>query len=132
MHMHMMTIIWLMMDIVYQHVLRVLIVLIVEVLMPSLTTLSLLPLTVVLRLVSTHVHMPEMASVMTLVQTTTPVLMMTGGGMMMMTTGLSMMATFWIKLRVWRPTDIVLDLELSIVLAQLLCSLLYWREWYTL
>merc|ERR1719453_2604072 len=30
MHMHMMTIIWLMMDIVYQHVLRVLIVLIVE------------------------------------------------------------------------------------------------------
>merc|ERR1711998_103548 len=71
MHMHMMTIIWLMMDIVYQHVLRVLIVLIVEVLMPSLTTLSLLPLTVVLRLLSTHVHMPEMASVMTLVEPTT-------------------------------------------------------------
>merc|ERR1719453_1037707 len=101
MHMHMMTIIWLMMDIVYQHVLRVLIVLIVK-------------------------------TVVQWVQTTSPVLMMTGGGMMMKTTGLSMMATFWIKLRVWRPTDIVLDLELSIVLAQLLCSLLYWREWYTL
>merc|ERR1711998_763537 len=66
----MMTIIWLITVIVCQLVLRAQIVLIVVVSMPLLTTLSLLPQIVVLKLVLTHVHMLEMVFVMILEERT--------------------------------------------------------------